>query len=93
MLIDAQVQRDIQRRSVFDRFRFGVLGLFRCYFGSDLRMSGTAECPVVLAPRHVPASLFFRYSRRSAPRVFQALTPEKSSGSTMTVITNSALVE
>ena len=80
--------------AVFGGFGLGRLGLFVGDLGADrlvpppsgltLRLGGTG---------HERCSFRSKYSRRSPPRLFQAVTPEESSGSTITVSTKPAVGE
>lgn len=79
--VDAQVQRHVQSVGLL-----GGLGLFGGDLGEDLIVPGPARgLGPIRCLGHEPNSFPSRYTRRSPPRVFPAVTPDQSSGSTITV--------
>src|SRR5699024_2550171 len=91
---DTEVQRNLQRDRALGRLGLGGFRLFLRYFGADGSMTSLAGRPdLTRGIGHVRSSLPSRESRRSAPRVFHAVTPEWSCGSTITVNTQPAVCE
>src|SRR5882724_5903488 len=87
------MQRHIECPGVLGNLGLDCLSLFFRDLRTDRLVAPPSSDSTSLIGRltHPRPSLPSRYSRRSAPRVFQAVTPDRSSGSTITVNTNPAV--